>query len=70
MNTFDREFWNVVLKASIMIEKDLKKLLNEEGPGEKKGISITIARVREIKKSIETLQGNSVMKKPKKIEAG
>jgi hypothetical protein len=36
MNTFDREFWNGVLKASIMIEKDLKKLLNEEGPGEKK----------------------------------
>jgi len=36
MNTFDREFWNGVLKASIMIEKDLKKLLNEEALEKKK----------------------------------
>jgi hypothetical protein len=47
MNAFDREFWNGALKASIMIEKDLKKLLNEASPGEKEGITIAIARVRE-----------------------
>jgi len=70
MNAFDREFWNGALKASIMIEKDLKKLLNEANPGEKEGISIAIARVREIKESIETLHGNSIMKRLKEIEAG
>jgi formylmethanofuran dehydrogenase subunit D len=26
MNAFDREFWNSALKASIIIERDLKKL--------------------------------------------
>jgi len=70
MNAFDKEFWNGALKASIMIEKDLKKLLNEGNPEEKEGISIAIARVREIKESIVTLHGNSVMKRLKEIEAG
>jgi len=68
MNAFDREFWNGALKASIMIEKDLKKLLNEASPGEKEGITIAIARVRGKKESIETLHGNSVMKRLKEIE--
>ncbi len=38
MNAFDREFWNGALKASIMIEKDLKKLLKEAELGAKVGI--------------------------------
>jgi len=37
MNAFDREFWNGALKASIMIERDLKKLLNEASEGKRKG---------------------------------
>jgi hypothetical protein len=51
-----------------MIEKDLKKLLNEASPGEKEGISIAIARVREIKESIEILHGNSILKALRDIE--
>ena len=68
MNAFDREFWNGALKASIMIERDLKKLLNEASEGEKEGIRVAIARVREMKESIETLHGNSVMKALREIE--
>jgi len=68
MNAFDREFWNGALKASIMIERDLKKLLNEASEGEKEGIKVAIARVREMKESIETLHGNSVMKALREIE--
>jgi len=68
MNAFDREFWNGALKASIMIERDLRKLLEEADEGEKEGIKVAIARVREMKESIETLHGNSVMKRLKEIE--
>ena len=68
MNAFDREFWNGALKASIMIERDLKKLLNEASEGEKEGIKVAIARVREMKESIETLHGNSVLKALREIE--
>jgi len=68
MNAFDREFWNGALKASIMIERDLKKLLNEASEGEKEGIKVALARVREMKESIETLHGNSVMKALREIE--
>jgi hypothetical protein len=68
MNAFDREFWNGALKASIMIERDLKKLLDEADAGEKEGIKVAIARVREMKESIETLHGNSVMKALREIE--
>jgi hypothetical protein len=68
MNAFDREFWNGALKASIMIERDLKKLLDEADEGEKEGIKVAIARVREMKESIETLHGNSVMKAMREIE--
>jgi len=68
MNAFDREFWNGALKASIMIERDLGKLLEEADEGEKEGIKVAIARVREMKESIETLHGNSVMKRLKEIE--
>jgi len=56
------------LKASIMIERDLKKLLNEASEGEKEGIKVAIARVREMKESIETLHGNSVLKALREIE--
>ena len=68
MNAFDREFWNGALKASIMIERDLKKLLNEASENEKEGIKVAIARIREMKESIETLHGNSVMKALREIE--
>ena len=68
MNTFDREFWNGALKASIMIERDLKKLLNEASENEKEGIRVAIARVREMKESIETLHGNTVLKALREIE--
>ncbi len=69
MNAFDREFWNGALKASIMIERDLKKLLKEAGPQEGEGIKIAMARVKEIKSGIETLHGNSMMKRLKEIES-
>jgi len=68
MNAFDREFWNGALKASIMIERDLKKLLNEASENEKEGIKVAIARVREMKESIETLHGNTVLKALREIE--
>jgi hypothetical protein len=68
MNAFDREFWDGALKASIMIERDLKKLLNEASEGEKEGIKVAIARIREMKESIEMLHGNSVMKALREIE--
>ncbi|MGC8981881.1 MAG: hypothetical protein ACP5JU_02960, partial [Minisyncoccia bacterium] len=64
-----REFWNGALKASIMIEKDLKKLLKEAGPEEQKGINIALERVKEIKEGIETLHGNTLMKRLKEIES-
>ncbi|MFP3257699.1 MAG: hypothetical protein RXO36_07855 [Candidatus Nanopusillus acidilobi] len=69
MNAFDREFWNGALKASIMIEKDLKKLLKEARPAEQEGIYIALARVKEIKEGIEALHGNSLMKRLKEIES-
>jgi len=68
MNAFDREFWNGALKPSIMIERDLKKLLEEVDKGEKERIKVAIARVKEMKESIETLHGNSVMKALREIE--
>jgi len=42
--------------------------LNEASEGEKEGIKVAIARVREMKESIETLHGNSVMKALREIE--
>jgi len=68
MNAFDREFWNGALKALIMSERDLRKLLGEADEGEKEGVQVAIARVREMKESIETLHGNSVMKAMREIE--
>ncbi|MGC9124152.1 MAG: hypothetical protein ACP5IB_08845, partial [Thermoplasmata archaeon] len=59
---------NGALKASIMIEKDLKKLLEEASPTEKEGINIALARVRELKEEIETLHGKSIIKALKDIE--
>jgi len=59
---------NGALKASIMIERDLRKLLEEADEGEKEGIKVAIARVKEMKESIETLHGNSVFKALREIE--
>lgn len=70
MNAFDREFWNGALKASIMIERDIKKLLKEADPAEQEGLNIALARIREIKESIESLHGNSVMRALREIENG
>jgi len=63
MNAFDREFWNGALKALIMAERDLKKLLDEADLGEKEGIKVAIATVREMKENIETLHRNPVIEK-------
>jgi hypothetical protein len=68
MNAFDREFWNGALKASIMIEKDLKKLLKEAGPEEQEGISVALARVKEIKEEVESLHSKSIFKALREIE--
>ncbi len=68
MNAFDREFWNGALKASILIEKDLRKLLKEAGPSEQEGISIALARVKEIKEEIESLHSKSIFKALREIE--
>ena len=68
MNAFDREFWNGALKASIMIERDLKKLLKEAGPEEQEGISVALARVKEIKEEIESLHSKSIFKAMREIE--
>ena len=68
MNRFDREFWNGALKASIMIERSLKKLLEEAGPAEHDGISIAFARVKEIKENIESLHSKSIFKALREIE--
>jgi hypothetical protein len=68
MNAFDREFWNGALKASIMIEKDLRKLFNEADTGKKEGIKVALVRVKEMKDSIETLHGNSVLKALREID--
>ncbi len=61
MNAFDREFWNGSLKTAILIEHDVKKFLKEY-PDSQEGIKIALARIRELKESIETLNGNGVMK--------
>jgi hypothetical protein len=68
MNAFDREFWNGALKASIMIERDLKKLLREANPSEQEGIGVAIARVREIKEEIESLHSKAIFKALREIE--
>ncbi len=67
MNAFDREFWNGSLKTAILIEHDVKKLLKEY-PDSQEGIKIALARIRELKESIETLNGNGVMKRLRVVE--
>lgn len=67
MNVFDREFWNGSLKTAILIEHDVKKLLKEY-PDSQEGIKIALARIRELKESIETLNGNGVMKRLRVVE--
>ena len=68
MNAFDREFWNGALKALIMAERDLKKLLDEADLGEKEGIKVAVERVKEMKDNIKTLHGNSVLKALREID--
>ncbi len=67
MNAFDREFWNGSLKTAILIEHDVKKLLREY-PDSQEGIEIALKRIGEIKGSIETLNGNGVMKRLRVVE--
>lgn len=40
MNRFDIEFWNGSLKSSILIKKEVEKLLDDCGESEKEGIKI------------------------------
>jgi hypothetical protein len=67
VNAFDREFWNGSLKTAILIEHDVKKLLREY-PDSQEGIEIALKRIGEIKGSIETLNGNGVMKRLRVVE--
>ena len=60
MNRFDIEFWNGSLKSSILIKKEVEKLLDACGESEREGIRIALKRISEVKKEIEDLNGNSV----------
>ena len=60
MNRFDIEFWNGSLKSSILIKKEVEKLLDDCGESEKEGIKIALKRISEVKKEIEDLNGNSI----------
>lgn len=62
MNRFDLEFWNGSLKTAILIENEVKKLLEISNENEKDGIKIALKRIEEIKNDIEDLNGNSVKK--------
>jgi len=62
MNWFYREFRKCTLKASLMIEKDLKKLLKEASAADKEGINIAQGRIKKIQEEIKTLHENSLIK--------
>jgi hypothetical protein len=62
MNRFDLEFWNGSLKTAILIDSEIKKLLEISNESEKDGIKIALKRIEEIKNDIEGLNGNSVKK--------
>jgi hypothetical protein len=60
MNRFDIEFWNGSLKSSILIKKEVEKLLDACGDSEKEGIKVALKRISEVKREIEELNGNSI----------
>ena len=60
MNRFDIEFWNGSLKSSILIKREVEKLMEICGESEKEGIKIALKRISEVKKEIEDLNGNSI----------
>ena len=60
MNRFDIEFWNGSLKSSILIKKEVEKLLDVCDESEKEGIKIALKRIGEVKREIEDLNGNSI----------
>ena len=60
MNRFDIEFWNGSLKISILIKKEVEKLLDVCDESEKEGIKIALRRISEIKRDVEDLNGNSI----------
>ena len=62
MNRFDIEFWNGSLKSSILIKKEVEKLLNVCNESEREGIKIALRRISEIKRDVEDLNGNSIKK--------
>ena len=64
MNRFDIEFWNGSLKSSILIKREVEKLLDVCGENEKEGIKIALKRISEIKKDVEHLNGNSLTYSP------
>ena len=60
MNRFDIEFWNGSLKSSILIKKEVEKLLDACGESEKEGIKTALKRICEIKRDVEDLNGKSI----------
>ena len=62
MNRFDIEFWNGSLKSSILIKKEVERLLDICNESEREGIKIALKRICEIKKDVEDLNGNSIKK--------
>ena len=62
MNRFDIEFWNGSLKSSILIKREVEKLLDVCDESEKEGIKVALKRICEIKRDVEDLNGNSIKK--------
>ena len=62
MNRFDIEFWNGSLKSSILIKREVEKLLEVCDENEREGIKIALRRISEIKRDVEALNGNSIKK--------
>ncbi|MHB8395709.1 MAG: hypothetical protein ACYDAZ_00670 [Thermoplasmataceae archaeon] len=69
MNRFDIEFWNGSLKTAILIEKEIKILIGLGDASLKEGLKVAALRIQEIKNQIEALNGNSVMKALRSIDA-
>ncbi len=62
MNRFDIEFWNGSLKSTILIKKEIEKLLDVCNENEKEGIKIALRRISEIKSDIENVHGNTILR--------
>ena len=48
------------MKSSILIKKEVEKLLDACGDSEKEGIKVALKRISEVKREIEELNGNSI----------